>query len=693
MKNNIHFLLPCICLLLFMTVFLPRLRAETVVLNEKNSYDVHLEVLEDPEGTRSFNEVFETDLFKPAVRTNYGFTSLVIWSRFSVTIPENSKELWYLEIGYPLLDSIDFYISDGKSIQSRTMGDRLPFRDRDINHHNFLIQFPVKAGTYDCYFRVKTESSLSIPVQILSSRGVISELNIQKTLFGIFYGILLIMIIYNLLLAISMRDITYFWYSSFLISLTLVSLSLNGYGFQYIWPTVPALNNITPATLFLSIITMISFSRSYMNTKVNFPMFDRVAFFYGIFITACIFISFLVPYSLGIRVGAAAYLPGIGIIAFPMADSVIKKNREHQMYTLAFSTLFVGVIVTVLNRFGLLANHTWSLWGFQMGATASIALFSLGMANKVNNLNINLRKLNENLEVKVQERTSELIGTNEELEAAFEEMEAVNDNLVTLNRELEEAHNIQQRDMLLASKIQTSFLPSVTPSSDLYDIAFLFKPSAGISGDFYDFYHENNILTGAGLFDISGHGVSSGLITLLARSIVFRIFSKYKNEKLNTITEIINNRLISELGVVDNYITGILLRFREDKIDYVNCAHPAMLYRKKSTGKTGMVMNKDGLSVSGPFLGIETLLEPYHEFTLVLEKDDCLFLFTDSLVESRNSNDEPYGEIKLLQSLEEAPHGDAASILDYIMQRFNYHTGNANKLRDDLTAILIRKKI
>lgn len=685
-----------ICILSILTfISLIAVTGEPASLDDsRDYYPVTFEIFENINGDKTYDEMKESDLFTKSDTDNFGFTSSVIWARFSITIHEKSQKIWFLEIGYPLLDEIDIYISDNNGTTHRKFGDTLPFNKRDINHHNFLIKLPRAPGNYKCLMRVKTGSNLNIPARILSEQGVIEDLNIQKTVFGIFYGILIIMIIYNLLLAASMKDTVYLWYSLFLVSMVFVSLSLNGYGFQYIWPNTVALNDIIPHVLFLTIITMILFSRDYLGSKEAYPRFDLIIKAYTVFCFIGFLSSFLLPYSITIRIGAAAYLPPIGMICYPMADSVIKGFKGNRYYTLAFSLLFAGVVVTVLNRFGLLSSNFFTLWGFQIGTVFSVALFSLGLAEKVNGLNRDLKELNENLECRVTERTRALNLAKEELEAAMSELEATNEHLIAANEELHETHIEYKKDLTLASKVQSSFFPSQVPFSDMYDVAFCFKPSSDISGDFYDFFYTpgKKNLDGIGLFDISGHGVSSGLITLLARSLIRRIYENNRETMLSTVTDEINRQLITELDAVDHYITGILLRFRNDVIEYVNCAHPAMMYRRSATGKTGLVINRDGMSVSGPFLGIQSLEEPFHEFHLKISSGDTLLLFTDCLPESRNKDDDLYGEIRVLESLEGAPDGSASEMLQYVLDEMFKFTGKKENFRDDLTVILLKKK-
>ncbi len=295
-----------------------------------------------------------------------------------------------------------------------------------------------------------------------------------------------------------------------------------------------------------------------------------------------------------------------------------------------------------------------------------------------------LLDMNVNLEKKVAERT-------EELEAAMNELEAMNDNLIRVNRELEDTERVRKKEMSLAASVQAGFLPRKPPSCNSYDIAFTYTPWSEVSGDFFDFYESGGELKGAGIFDVSGHGLSSGLLTLLSKSIISRHFNFQKDQRLSVIVENINKEMVDEIGQIDNYVTGIILRFLDDRVEYVNCAHPDIVFRSGVSGKVGMIMDKSGVANKSSFLGVPGINKPFPSLSLKLGSGDCLLLYTDCMIEAANSQGASFGETGIMEALRRAPGGSAQIILDHVIKEFNdFHGGTA--LKDDLTAIIIKRK-
>lgn len=295
-----------------------------------------------------------------------------------------------------------------------------------------------------------------------------------------------------------------------------------------------------------------------------------------------------------------------------------------------------------------------------------------------------LMDLNVNLEKKVAERT-------EELEAAMSELEAMNENLVRVNRELEDNETTRKKDLTLAASLQSSFLLNKQPAYARYEIATLYRPWTEVSGDFFDFYEDCGELRGVGLFDVSGHGVSSGLLTLLAKSIITRNFNLHKAENLSVIMEHVNRDLTTEIGKIDNYVTGILLRFAEDHIEYVNCAHPDIVFKSGSTGRVGKILDKMGDSFRSLVLGVEGISQPFPAVSLKLGRGDCLFLYTDCMIETRDENGVLYDEARIMDAMKRAPAGSAQAVLDFIMKDFFAFHGKT-QIKDDLTVLCIRVK-
>jgi phosphoserine phosphatase RsbU/P len=246
-------------------------------------------------------------------------------------------------------------------------------------------------------------------------------------------------------------------------------------------------------------------------------------------------------------------------------------------------------------------------------------------------------------------------------------------------------------DMQMAANVQSAFLPGTALQSEDYDVALMFLPKYGVSGDFYDFYRDREAICGVGLFDVSGHGISSGLLTLLARSIIEKNFSEYQHENLGVLMDRINASLIKEIGQAGIYLTGILLRLEDSFIEYANGGHPELIIKSLEEKSCRKVLSSEG-SIAGPLLGIASMKGNFKSIKIKLNKNDCLLAYTDGFSDTQNSNGLSYDEKRIIESFEEAPGGTAGEILNFLMEDFYRYIEVKNKIRDDLTLIVIKKK-
>ncbi len=312
------------------------------------------------------------------------------------------------------------------------------------------------------------------------------------------------------------------------------------------------------------------------------------------------------------------------------------------------------------------------------------------LANRFLNVHNKMEELNVTLENKVNERTRELVDKNDEIQAANEEMEAMNATLSQANIELLDAKRAADRDMEMAAQVQSSFFPKGAPKNAQWDIAYEFKPLSGVSGDVYDFYMHDDELIGMSLMDVSGHGIASGLITLLARSVLTKRFIDSPSMSLNKLVEKINHDLIIEIGNVDYYLTGILLKFSGTKIEYINAGHTDLLYRSSKLGKVKEVIPKSR-EFKGHFLGVEAMESAFSMLSFSVDKEDMLLLYTDCLIESQNYKNEEFGVERLKLALQNIPENSSSEqALNYVLKNFYTFVGSRG-VTDDLTAILIRK--
>ncbi len=616
----------------------------------------------------------------------FGFTRSAYWLRFTVENVTGEEVRFLLEQAYPLTDEIDLYYYPvaGKKYRHIATGDCVPFASRPYEHRKFVFPLSLKARSSSVYhMRVKSTSSMSLPISLWDPDVYRHLLLREERLLMLFYGMVLIMIIYNLLVFLAVRHRSNIFYVLFIASFLLFIMTQQGTAFQFLWPGYPLWGNAcAPISLAMVLFFGFYFSRSFLAAVKDFAD-TRMLIRVFIVITGAGVAFSMIAFRHELYQAAmagTAIIAAIGITAsvYIAVRLSLKRDRAAYFYAAGWAAFLTGSGLYIAKSFGIVPTNFLTNWSILIGACLMILVLSIAQADMINTMRRDLAVLTTGLEVKVRERT-------EELEAAMQEMEAINERLNDTNTSLENAKRIAEMDIRMASNLQASLLPQNMPEFPDWEIACSYLPMKGVSGDFYDVYQGDGRLRGVALFDVSGHGIASGLLTILAKSILYRKFFQKPERRLNSVMESFNEDLLAELKDVDNFLTGILLRLGGDTVEYVNAGHGDLLARRSNPGRVFRVKPNDR-PFNKNLLGVAGIENRFDVIKFSVGTGDMLLLFSDGIVESKNSEREQFGEDRLLQSFQDAPQGSARFALDHVMKAVSGFTGGS--FQDDVTVIL-----
>ena len=152
----------------------------------------------------------------------------------------------------------------------------------------------------------------------------------------------------------------------------------------------------------------------------------------------------------------------------------------------------------------------------------------------------------------------------------------------------------------------------------------------------------------------------------------------------------VNDGILEDKGEIENYLTGILLRFKGDTVEYVNGGHPLLLYRN-TKGKVRHAV-VPGYSPTGTTVAMmKGMPVEYHTMQFKVQSGDCLLIYSDCLKESTNVAGEEFGEERVQAAFAGARGETAQDKLDALLRSFESFTRD-KPLKDDLTIILLQRK-
>ena len=274
------------------------------------------------------------------------------------------------------------------------------------------------------------------------------------------------------------------------------------------------------------------------------------------------------------------------------------------------------------------------------------------------------------------------------------EVENMNKNLellVTQRTEaLEKERNRALQEIDLAGFVQKSFYKVNTSDLSDWDLHIAFKAMAGVSGDLYILFMTQKHLNGIGIFDISGHGIASGLVTMLVKNIIEQEFQNGMEIPLNEVMTKINDRIIQEKGSIENYLTGMLIRFNQNDIELVNAGHPKAILYDKESGKIENV-EQEGVNQYGA-IGIADFPISFETVHFHMNKGDELVLYTDGITECINSEKKYFGTEGIFTVFKEnigLSVKDQVTALPAALKKFS----GTDDFNDDITYIILKKLV
>jgi serine phosphatase RsbU (regulator of sigma subunit) len=323
----------------------------------------------------------------------------------------------------------------------------------------------------------------------------------------------------------------------------------------------------------------------------------------------------------------------------------------------------------------------------------------LNVYSSLKTINTNIHELKSGMELMVSgdfSRKGKLMKTfSGEFDILAEKIKELMEKNVHHEHELRKAndalimeHLHEAKDMDMAVTVQRNLMPESPPASRNWEIAYFFEPMSGVSGDFYDFYVNNDDLSGMCLFDVSGHGISSALISMIAKWIIYQSFHKNFNKNFSHVPLNISRDLNAAIGKSEYYLTGVLLKFVGDNIKYINASHPDVLIKKHKS--VFPIRKPSGEQPAGLLFGMNIKPLKYEEISCEMDKGDLMLLYTDGFSECRNTSGEQLGSQRLQKILRDSPDGSAQDTLNFLMEKV-YKFMKKNSFDDDSTVIVVKK--
>lgn len=360
----------------------------------------------------------------PEATPSFGFTGSVFWLHFSLCPSGNRSQSPVLEIAYPLLDDIQvFAVAGGSVIYQMTSGDNIPFSERPSQHRNFVFFLPkTHPNVLDVYIRIQTTSAVQVPLRLFTQSDFFSQSQRALLMQGVYFGLILAMILYNAFLFLSLREYPYLLYILFTTSYLCFQGVLQGLFQQFFFDSVWLQNHTLLIFGYASILFANLFAVSFLKLRKNNPLLCHILRGIGAVSALAAAFSSVLPYEIMVKMMLILAIPSSLLIMAAGFRLWWSGHLPARIFAIAWTTLLVSFVLASFNKFGILPRTTWTEDIMQIGGVLEVILLSIALAERVNEEKrqriLVEQRLASSLEAEVQKRTEELNIALTQLESA-----------------------------------------------------------------------------------------------------------------------------------------------------------------------------------------------------------------------------------------------------------------------------------
>jgi PAS domain S-box-containing protein len=378
---------------------------------------------------------------------------------------ETAQANWFLEAAPPNVDLIELFelSSSGEIVpgSSQRAGDLIPMSDWSTQHHvpYFHVYLP-QSQNRTLLLRVQSTVPADLPLRLLSKSAFEKEAQLEKMLFGAFFGMIAALALYNAVLFVFTRESSFIWYFVYSVFFGLVLFAAQGFAKQYFWPnsvgTFPLAGVIFGS---FSLAATFQFSRKFLATADHNPFFDKfllawiaiMLFNAGVGVLGATTIAYLI---LLISTASAGFaLEFAGILAWH------RGYRPARYYLLAFFFSLIGCTAYALKLLGVVPDNFFTSHALYFTYALEMLCLSVALADRINHVN------RVSLQMKIKEARFEQILDNMPISVSLKD---INGRYLMGNRFFTQIRGMNQEDFVgktepeLASKGLTSELDAVT---------------------------------------------------------------------------------------------------------------------------------------------------------------------------------------------------------------------------------------
>ncbi|WCL48222.1 SpoIIE family protein phosphatase [Leptospira sp. GIMC2001] len=564
---------------------------------------------------------------------NFGNNRKPIWIRTKFRNNSENIQQQILEVGVSYLDRIHFYLVKSNSVEENFSGVLEDFTKQKIFHRHPSMRVDLNPREEAMlYIRAENSGLISLPLRLWNAEDFSKKTQAEYMIHGLYYGAMLALLFYNLIIFLSIREKSFLYYCIYLFAVFYSYLMLGGFLKQFFSPEDSIF--VKPG-LFISTYTSIGFvllfTVEFLEIKSFNLILDRILRYFAY---CCLAMAILSPlFHFGFLVKSFNYLLPLCTIMMIVCACFSYKHGIGQsgFFLLAWVIVTAGVILETLTNLDILPmEFVLGRFGTQLSSLCEAFLFSFAIGRRIRRLGI--------------------------------EKAVYRSKLLVIEKDLE-----------IAKKIQSRILPHSIPKLQNVNIYVHYQPLHAVGGDFYDFHQIDDKHIGVLVADVTGHGVSAAMDSSTVK-IAFRNDLQFANSP---------NKMLSSMN---RFLIDLLdYRFVSAVHAYIDMERKEMVYATAGHPPIAILRNNDIhiLESTGFLLGMVRDCE-YSEQRFALQSKDRIIFYTDGLNGDISIDDTPEDILK--SAIEKISYKNPEQFCESVIEELNQQR---MQVSDDITVVVV----
>ena len=386
-------------ILFIFIIFISPLFANSIDINKSSSKEIlsSSQIFIDDTKTMTIKEISNNQINFSDINSDikrFGYSpNFNVWVKFTLHNTQNEPISKILEFDNSLVTNIALYENDLLINKEGLLNKKI---DRRTINPIFSINLD-KNETKTYYMEISSKkTSLTLKLNLYSYDDFYSKEIFHQIILSLFFGAMIILALYNLSIFFMIKDISYFYYVAYIVTLVLHHLLYVGFANLYMFNSLLMEYIVNYAAIFIAlpVLFLALFSKSFLQTS-QYRKIDLILnFLIALLILSVIFFiltNYFEKYRNVIPIFVMVYLFFITLYSF------MKKNIQAKLILFGWTAILFAGLIMYLSSAGIISVDLSSYYVVEISFVLEALVFSIALANRIKSLQEERNKIQKKL--------------------------------------------------------------------------------------------------------------------------------------------------------------------------------------------------------------------------------------------------------------------------------------------------------